>query len=271
LEGGGEVDFVDLGAELEEFIAVGDGGEGGLAGDLAPALHHEGFFVEGWIIDDEFEEEAVGLRLGERVGALLLDRVLRGHDEERAREGVGVAADGDLALLHGFEEGGLDLGGGAVDFVGEDEIGEDGAAVGSEVTVLGGEDHGADDIAGEEVGGELDAFELDAEGGAEGFDEEGFGETRHALEEDVAVGEEGDEQALDDGILADDGFADFVAEFLGPSGTGDHDGRWEERDGVGVFNHGLLGWARITEVLPTKHTKRHERGGGINDGRIGVG
>jgi hypothetical protein len=69
----------------------------------------------------------------------------------------------------------------------------------------------------------LDALEVDAEGGAEGADEEGFREAGHALEEDMAVGEEGDEEALDGGVLTDDGFADFSAEFLGPSGTVEHE------------------------------------------------
>ncbi len=38
----------------------------------------------------------------------------------------------------------------------------------------------------------------------------------------MAVGQKRDEQALDDRILADDGLADFFAEFLGPDGTGRH-------------------------------------------------
>jgi hypothetical protein len=41
----------------------------------------------------------------------------------------------------------------------------------------------------------------------------------------VAVGEERDQQAFDDGFLADDGLGDFGAEFLGPSGTVEHE-RW---------------------------------------------
>ncbi len=101
-----------------------------------------------------------------------------------------------------------------LDFVGEDEVRKDRAAVGRELAGFRLEDHRADDIAGEKVGGELDALELDAEGDAEGLDEERLGEAGHALEEDVAVGEEGDEQVLDGGILADDGLADFVAKFL---------------------------------------------------------
>ena len=35
------------------------------------------------------------------------------------------AADGDLALLHRFEQGGLRLGRRAVDLVGQDDVGED--------------------------------------------------------------------------------------------------------------------------------------------------
>jgi hypothetical protein len=35
----------------------------------------------------------------------------------------------------------------------------------------------------------------------------------------MAPGHEGGQQALDCGILADDGLAYFITEFLGPSGT----------------------------------------------------
>jgi hypothetical protein len=38
---------------------------------------------------------------------------------------VGCARYGDGALFHGFEQGGLNLGRGAVDFVGEYEVVED--------------------------------------------------------------------------------------------------------------------------------------------------
>jgi hypothetical protein len=53
-------------------------------------------------------------------------------------------------------------------------------------------------------------------------DEQRLGEARHAFEQHVAVGEQRHQQALDGGILADDGLADFFAEFLGPDRTGDH-------------------------------------------------
>jgi hypothetical protein len=100
--------------------------------------------------------------------------------------------------------------------------------VDGELAVARLEDHGADDVARQEVGGELDALELHAQRAAEAAHEEGLGEAGHALEEDVAVGEEGDEQALDNLVLADDGLADFGAQFLGPSLSGIHASRISE-------------------------------------------
>ena len=77
------------------------------------------------IADLQFEHEAVNLRFGQRIGAFLLDGILRGEHQERFLEFEGLVADGDLFFLHGFEQRALHLGGRAVDFVGEDEVGED--------------------------------------------------------------------------------------------------------------------------------------------------
>ena len=46
--------------------------------------------------------------------------------------------------------------------------------------------------------------------GGEGFDGEGLGQAGHAFEEDMAVGEQADDQPLGQIILADDDFAQFV-------------------------------------------------------------
>jgi hypothetical protein len=119
------VHAVHFGPEGEQFLAAENRLQRGLLGHLAPTLHHRGFLVRRRIIDQQLEEEAVGLRLGQRVGAFLLNRVLRRHDEEGAGQRVRLAADGDLPLLHRLEQGALDLGGRAVDFVGQDQVGED--------------------------------------------------------------------------------------------------------------------------------------------------
>jgi hypothetical protein len=71
--------------------------------------------------DEDVEHEAVELGLGQRVGALLLDRVLGGEDEERLRQRVGGPAGGDLVLLHRLEQRRLRLRRGPVDLVGQDD------------------------------------------------------------------------------------------------------------------------------------------------------
>ena len=90
------------------------------------------------VADLDHEHEAVDLRLGERVGPLLLDGVLRRHDDERLGERVGLVADGDLPLLHRLEQRALHLGRRAVDLVGEHEVGEDGAELGGELARAAG-------------------------------------------------------------------------------------------------------------------------------------
>ena len=169
-------------------------------------------FVERGIADLELEHEAVHLGLGQRVRAFLLDRVLRGEDEEGFGEGERFLADRHLALLHRFEEGRLDLGGRAVDFVGEHDVREDGALAGAEVAGLGVVDLRADEVRGQQVRRELDAAEGRLERGGQRLDRERLGETRHALQQDVAVGEQADQKAVEHVALADDDFFEFRAE-----------------------------------------------------------
>jgi hypothetical protein len=111
------------------------------------------------IADDHLHHEAVDLRFGQRIGALLFQRVLRGEHQERARQRIGFIADGDLAFLHGFEQRALHLGRRAVDFVRQNEIAENRAVLGAEGAVLRVVNHGADDVGGQHVGRELQTLE----------------------------------------------------------------------------------------------------------------
>ena len=83
------------------------------------------------VADRQLEQEPVELRLGQRVGALVLDRVLRGDDDERVGQRVRLALDGDLALLHRLEQRGLRLRRRAVDLVGQQHVGEHRARAGT--------------------------------------------------------------------------------------------------------------------------------------------
>ena len=69
---------------------------------------------------------------------------------------------GDLMFLHRFQERGLGLGRGAIDFVGKDHVGENGAADECHFSAFTGflEDFRAGDVGGHEVGGKLDPLEF---------------------------------------------------------------------------------------------------------------
>ena len=82
-------------------------------------LHDRQLLVVLGVVDEDLQHEAVDLRLGQRVRALGLDRVLCGEREERVGSGEGVGADRDLPLLHHLEQRRLHLGRRAVDLVGE--------------------------------------------------------------------------------------------------------------------------------------------------------
>ena len=76
------------------------------------------------VAQTDAEQEPVELRLGQRIRAFQLDRVLRGEHEERLRQLVGFPDHRDVALLHRLQQGGLRLRRGAVDFVREHDVGE---------------------------------------------------------------------------------------------------------------------------------------------------
>ena len=80
-------------------------------------------------------------------------------------------------------------------------------------------DHRADQVGRQQVGGELDAVEAGRDGGREGPDGERLGQTGHALEQHVAVGEQADQQPLEHGALADDDPAELFHELRGEPGV----------------------------------------------------
>ena len=100
------------------------------------------------------------------VSDLLLEFPAEVPFDQRVRLG----ADRDLAFLHGFEQGTLDLGWSAVDFVGEDEVGEDRAFARGEAAGLRIVNLRADDVGGQHVRSELQAREFRVEAIGQRFD-----------------------------------------------------------------------------------------------------
>ena len=176
------------------------------------------------VIHLDVEHEAVQLRFRQRIGPLLLDGVLRGNGEEGLRQRIGGLSHGHFPLLHGLQQGGLGLGWGAVDLVGQEDAGEDRpldeAEIPPPLRVLF-QDVGAGDVRRHQVGGKLDALELNVQNLRQGADHQGLGQPRHAHQQAVPAGENGGEDLFDHVVLSDDDLLEFLlhqpamlAEFL---------------------------------------------------------
>ena len=181
------------------------------------------------------EQEAVELRLGQRVGAFLLDRVLGGQHVEGFGQRVGGARHRHVMFLHGLQQGRLGAGARAVDLVGHQELGEDrpfheterAATLGALLQHLGPRD-----VGGHQVGRELHAPGFEPQHGAERFHQPGLREAGDAHQQPVPARQQGDERLLNDGLLAEDdganggtGRRDAIQRGLGRAGRGGFDRR----------------------------------------------
>ncbi len=167
------------------------------------------------IVDHDLQQEAVELGLGQRIGAFVLDRILGGQGHEGRRQLVGAAVDGDLLLLHHLEQGRLGLGRGAVDLVGQQQVGEGRAAAQPQLAGAGVVDGVAHHVGRHHVGGELEPREAAAEGPREGQHQQGLADPRHPFEQGVAAGQEGGQHVFDHLLLADHGALHLLAQPLG--------------------------------------------------------
>ena len=108
----------------------------------------------------DFDHEAIELRLGERIGSFVFDRVLRRAEQKWLRQRIGDAVDRNARLFHRFEQRRLRFGRRAVHFVGEHDVGHDRTGARRELRRLRIEDRRADDVGGHQVRRECDAPEI---------------------------------------------------------------------------------------------------------------
>ena len=130
------------------------------------ARHHFRKLIGTRVAHEQFVKEAVELCLGQRVGAFLVDRILRCQDKERQVEFADLATDRDTTFLHGFQHRRLGLWGGPVDFISQNQVGKNRPVLKlkSPFSIVGFVYHvGAQNIRRHEVGRELDAVERQVE------------------------------------------------------------------------------------------------------------
>jgi len=161
-------------------------------------------FVRG-VAHFDAHEETVQLGFRKRISTVMLDGILRGNDEKGFGKRKGATVDGDLRFVHSFEKGGLRAWRGAIDFIRENDVGEDGALPELELARLRIVDADAENVGGEKVGGELDALKGAMKRFGERLGEGSLTCSGNVFDEQMATSEKSYEGKLDDVFFAIDG------------------------------------------------------------------
>ena len=149
------------------------------------------------VVDPDAQQEAVHLRLGERVGAVVLLGVLRGHHEKGRLERVGPPVDGHLPVVHGLEQRALRARRRPVDLVGQHQVREHRPGVELELARRRIEHRHAEHVGGEQIARELDAAEAAADRSGQRVSERGLPHARYVLDQEVPPPDERDDRVSD--------------------------------------------------------------------------
>src|SRR5262245_4221004 len=125
---------------------------------------------------------------------------------------MAFAIDSHLPFLHRLEQRGLRLRRRAVDLVGQQNVGEDGAVAQHELRCGDVEDVSPGDVRRHQVWRELNAIEAGADDPRDGFDHQSLRSSWGALEERVPFGEEADQDSVEDRFLTENYSLAFTAD-----------------------------------------------------------
>ena len=182
--------------ELEHAAQLGRGDE--------RALDDRQLLVVLGVADEDLQHEAVDLRLGQRVRALRLDRVLRRHDEERLGTGCVSCAIVTWRSCITSSSADCTFAGARLISSASRKLQKTGPSSVSNVAGRRQEDARADEVGRDEVRRELDALEAPVEHLRGRLDRERLRQAGHALDQQVAAREQADEDALEHRVLARD-------------------------------------------------------------------
>ena len=194
------------------------------------------------VADAQPHEEAVQLRFRQRVSAVMLHRILRGDHHERARQRMRMSVDGHLTLVHGFQQRGLRFGSGAVDFIGQQEVSEDGPRLELEGFGLEVIDGDAEHVARQHVAGELQAVEAAGDRARQGLRQSGFADAGNVFDQQVTARQQADQRKPDDFRLAANRRPEHRFELVEPGETATRDSsrRSDQRFPLGHYKVMIL-------------------------------
>ena len=159
-------------------------------------------------------QKPVQLRLWQRIGAFLFNRVLRRQHMKRVAQRAVLACNRHLPFLHRLQQRRLGARAGAVDLIRHQQLAEHrpfdeperAAAVG------GGIQHfGAEDIGGHQIGGELDAVAVQPHHGGQGIDQPCLAQPRQAHQQTMAATQQRRQGQVHHLFLADEAAVDAGA------------------------------------------------------------
>src|SRR5881409_475587 len=212
-DGGLDVDVLDRGLEGADLVGRCHGLDRRVVRPaFSASLEDLDFLLSRRVADVDLQQEPIDLGFRERIGALVLDRILRRDHEEGPVQRERLALQRRLAFLHRLEERGLGLRRGAVDLVRQEDVREDRAASEDEVAGLAVEHVRPRDVRRQQVRRELDAAEREAEARREAFRDQCLRQPGDVFDQQVAVSEDRPEDALEHRALADDHGLDRVEE-----------------------------------------------------------
>ena len=176
--------------------------------------HNRVQLFPGRVGNNDLEEKAVKLGFGKRIGSLLLDRVLGGHDKKGRDQVTRDPPHRHRSLLHRLQQRRLALGRGPVDFIGEDELVENRSGTELERAMTGclifHHHVRSRDIRRHEIGRKLNAGKRQGQYPPQSGNQQRLAQARHAFEKDVPVGEQRCKREIHDLLVADDDLRDFV-------------------------------------------------------------
>ena len=174
------------------------------------------------VLDHDVEHEAIELRLRQRIGAFLLDRVLRGQHEERPVERVRTPVTVTWYSCIASSSAACVLGGVRLISSARMMFAKIGprmkritrlpVARSSSITSA------PEDVGRHQIGRELDAVEPQVDRLGQLLDQQRLGETGHAAQQAVPAGEKRDQDFADDPLLPDDGLGQLPLEPAGHLG-----------------------------------------------------
>src|ERR1700730_4567151 len=100
---------------------------------------------------------------------MVLPRILCSDHQEWLWQRVRARVHRDLAFVHGLEQGRLRFGGGSVDFIGQQDVGENRSSLELKLLLDCGVNRDSKDIRWQHVTGELDPLKATVDGPGHGL------------------------------------------------------------------------------------------------------